>query len=383
MQRNRKASDVLNRDVQTIGIDEPLSRCVGPLRSKGALIVFDQKKYTGIVDESMVYQPGLDLKSTKVKSVMKRVPRLLPDTPLEEAARLMVESGAKHLPVLKDDELLGIVSSREMLSSYVEEGASLEKVSGIMVRRPLVIGMDNTIAQALSIMRENGISRLLVMKGEGLAGIVTLHDIVRKAMVPKQRMKRDRQMSVDGRMFDAEIRSIMVEQVITANRNDSIRHVINLMLERGISSVPIVEDGKLIGLVTTSDILKHMAAQRMQSPVVFIQLASKDDVEDIDMEEINSIIGRLVRKYQKFIGNASITVYVKRHKERRRGDILTHVRLQVLASNYGETTVGEGWGIYAALRTAIKNMEKKIQRQKEMVSMKGEELLYDTLRFLA
>ncbi|MCL4339659.1 MAG: hypothetical protein M1388_00850, partial [Thaumarchaeota archaeon] len=142
------------------------------------------------------------------------------------------------------------------------------------------------------------------------------------------------------------------------------------------------DDGKLVGLVTTSDILEHIAAQKMQTPVVFIQLASKDEVEDIDMEEINSILGRLVRKYQKFTGNASITVYVKRHKERKRGDILTHVRLQILASNYSETTIGEGWGVYSALRVAIKNMEKKIQKQKELATMEGEELLYDTLKFL-
>lgn len=382
MQNNRTVNDVMNRDIQTIGADEPLSKCVGLLKAKKMLIVLDQKKYAGIVDESIVYRQGLDLKSTKVRAVLKRVPKLSPDTHLEEAARLMVESGVKHLPVLRDNELLGVISSKEILSFYAEDKFSLEEVSSIMVRRPLVIGADNSIAQALSLMRENGVSRLPVIKGERLAGIVTLHDIVRKAMVPKQRVERDRQMSIDGRMFGAEIRSIMVEEVITGNKNYSIRKIINLMLKNDISSVPIVDDGKLVGLVTTSDILEHIAAQKMQTPVVFIQLASKDEVENIDMEEINSILGRLVRKYQKFTGNASITVYVKRHKERKRGDILTHVRLQILASNYSETTIGEGWGVYSALRVAIKNMEKKIQKQKELVAMEGEELLYDTLKFL-
>jgi CBS domain-containing protein len=59
-------------------------------------------------------------------------------------------------------------------------------------------------------------------------------------------------------VFKLKVRDVMTSELITATRSDTLRHVQKLMQERHISGVPIVEDGRLFGLVTVDNILRAL-----------------------------------------------------------------------------------------------------------------------------
>ena len=110
-----------------------------------------------------------------VQDVMQ--PRLItvgPDAPLAEAARLLLARGVRHVLVVEDDELLGIVSDRDVKRAM----PSTAPVREVMTRTVITTGPTFPIEEAARVMVSERISALPVTKGGRLVGIVTETDIL-------------------------------------------------------------------------------------------------------------------------------------------------------------------------------------------------------------
>lgn len=102
-----------------------------------------------------------------------------------EALKLCRERSVRHLPVVERDELVGMVSDRDLRSATPAFGdparaASLQKivVSDVMTRDVVKIRPDDPIEMAANVMRECGIGGLPVVDGSALVGIVTSSDVM-------------------------------------------------------------------------------------------------------------------------------------------------------------------------------------------------------------
>jgi CBS domain-containing protein len=89
----------------------------------GSLGVIDGRSLIGVLTERDLVRAmaaGADFEATMVEAYMSRDPDTFPaDTSVEEAARWIGEYGYRHLPVTEDNQLLGIVSVRDLLKAVV------------------------------------------------------------------------------------------------------------------------------------------------------------------------------------------------------------------------------------------------------------------------
>ncbi len=106
-------------------------------------------------------------------------------TTAAEALKLCRERGVRHLPVMEDDELVGMVSDRDLRSATPAFGdlaraAALQKiiVSDVMTSDVVTIRSDDPIEMAANLMRERSIGGLPVVNGSRLVGIVTSSDVM-------------------------------------------------------------------------------------------------------------------------------------------------------------------------------------------------------------
>jgi CBS domain-containing protein len=92
-------------------------------RSHGSIAVIDGRQLVGIVTERDVVRAvaeGVDLAVTPVRSRMASEPDVFaPDTDVFEAGEFLLESGYRHLPVVDDGTLLGVVSLRDLLGAVL------------------------------------------------------------------------------------------------------------------------------------------------------------------------------------------------------------------------------------------------------------------------
>jgi acetoin utilization protein AcuB len=112
-----------------------------------------------------------------------------PDTPLVKVLRLLQGRGFRHVPVVKDDVLVGIISDRDVKQSMVSAATSAEgrerdqlldrlTAGQIMARSVRTIGPMFTVEDAVKLMVTQRISAVPVTEGERLVGLVTETDVL-------------------------------------------------------------------------------------------------------------------------------------------------------------------------------------------------------------
>ena len=120
------ASDVMNVRLVTVSPDESAQMAVGKMMDAGigAVLVCDSSRLVGIFTERDVLRltgEGQDLRGGPVGEVMtERVVTIGPDDDIFAAARVMGEKRIRHLPVVQDGNVLGVVGIRDVMRSLVE-----------------------------------------------------------------------------------------------------------------------------------------------------------------------------------------------------------------------------------------------------------------------
>ena len=97
-----------------------------------------------------------------------------------EAARFMMEHNIGALPVLRNGELAGIFSERDIMNRVVAVGRTpaYTAVSEVMTANPRAVDLNETIEECLFIMHEFGFRHLCIVEGKQLKGLVSLRDIL-------------------------------------------------------------------------------------------------------------------------------------------------------------------------------------------------------------
>jgi acetoin utilization protein AcuB len=114
------------------------------------------------------------------------------------------------------------------------------QIVNLMTPDPTTISQHDTLAKAKSLMDEGRFRRLPVMDNEQLVGIVTERDL----------------REYTGYLDSTRVTAAMRTPLLTVTPYDAVEDAALLMLKHKIGGLPIVAEGKLVGIVTTSDLLK-------------------------------------------------------------------------------------------------------------------------------
>jgi CBS domain-containing protein len=97
-----------------------------------------------------------------------------------EAARFMMEHNIGALPVLRNGELAGIFSERDIMNRVVAVGRmpGTTKISEVMTPNPKAVSVEETVENGLFLMREFGFRHLPITDGKQLKGLISLRDLL-------------------------------------------------------------------------------------------------------------------------------------------------------------------------------------------------------------
>ncbi|MBI5065110.1 CBS domain-containing protein [Candidatus Woesearchaeota archaeon] len=117
-------------------------------------------------------------------------------------------------------------------------------VGEAMTVNPVVVTPDTTLLEAAEIMERSHVGSLVVKEKDKLVGIATEQDLVRKGLVKNKKSG------------EIKIREVMETDLRTITTDNDVFDALQMMRDYNIRHLPVVEKGKLVGLVTTKDILK-------------------------------------------------------------------------------------------------------------------------------
>jgi len=115
-------------------------------------------------------------------------------------------------------------------------------VADIMSRNLLSVGADERLADAARRMDERGVGAVLVMEGERLLGILTERDLMRAV--------------ARGVGDDARVAERMTKNPETIESSDTTDHAASLMIHGGFRHLPVLEGGKVAGIISIRDLMR-------------------------------------------------------------------------------------------------------------------------------
>ena len=129
-------------------------------------------------------------------------------------------------------------------------------VDGIMTREVVTVAPDTALSDIRAQLHEGGFRHLLVLDDGALVGVISDRDVLR-ALSPFLDTYSEEHRDV--RTLGRPAREIMRADPVTVTPGTDVEDASSLLLDHSISSLPVVEDGEIIGIVTTKDLLRHYA----------------------------------------------------------------------------------------------------------------------------
>jgi len=123
-----------------------------------------------------------------------------------------------------------------------------------MTRRPITVGQDEPITEALSVIRMEKVRHLPVLDKNGkLVGIVSEKDLLYASPSPATSLSI---YEVHYLLSKVKVKDVMTKQVITAQEATPLEEVARMMADNKIGCVPVVRDADLVGIITETDIFR-------------------------------------------------------------------------------------------------------------------------------
>ena len=123
----------------------------------------------------------------KIADILAQNQRVLSvnaDQKVMEAVRLMTEFNIGAVPVLRDGELVGIFSERDLMRRVVANGRSpgMTEVGEVMTAKPRTVSVETDVEECITMMREAGFRHVPVVdETHKLRGVISLRDIVMRS----------------------------------------------------------------------------------------------------------------------------------------------------------------------------------------------------------
>lgn len=162
-----------------------------------------------------------------------------------------------------------------MARERAEEGRELMATArDIMTRDPVTIVPTLGVKDAARLMVERGVGALPVLDGDRLVGLVTEGDLIMKDVKVEfpsyihllggfllyppdtQRMESELKKAVA-----ATVEDVMTQEPVTVDEGMSVEDVATLMVEREVSKLPVLSGGRLVGIISKSDIVRSIAME--------------------------------------------------------------------------------------------------------------------------
>ena len=122
-----------------------------------------------------------------------------------------------------------------------------------MKRDPVTVSPEDSFRHAMTLIRQKGVRHLPVVEEDRLVGIVTDRDIRQTSPSPATSLEIH---ELHYLLEKVRIREIMTRKVYTVTPDTPVEEAARLMLEHRIGGLPVLQEGRLVGILTETDLLK-------------------------------------------------------------------------------------------------------------------------------
>ncbi|MGI9566772.1 MAG: CBS domain-containing protein [Nitrosopumilus sp.] len=250
----------------------------------GRLVVEFNKKPVGIVTEKDIAKSisvfsGKPIAKIAIQDIMsKDLVTVLPDSSIYDCAKLMKKHGISSVVVRNPrGKLVGIVTKTDLVSTFLVQSTASLPISKIMTKKIITVSPNDSIFEVESVLLNSKIRRVVVIsKNKSPVGIITYRDFVpaktfdlyKEFTDPEERTEifwsqqlNEFNVNNPSYLLTFLAKDIMTKDPYYVSPNDSVYTAAIIMIRHGISGLPVVQDKKIVGIITKSDIVNVIASR--------------------------------------------------------------------------------------------------------------------------
>ncbi|HLC88819.1 MAG TPA: CBS domain-containing protein [Candidatus Nanoarchaeia archaeon] len=369
---------LIKEDFIVLQDEATVSELVGMLKQqeKRSALVFRKNKYLGLVEKKWLLHSKLDVTKMKLKHYVQKTPLLSEHADVIETAYLMYQSNLNIVPVERNKMIVGVLSAIDVakLGSELPE-AGKWKVKDVKLEKAVKVNKDEPIAKAIEFMNLKHVDHLPVFEGNKLSGILTYRDILRKYLnwSPKRDISAKFNTMASSRSAEADMPHLANlpisdfstnDNLLTLSNNAYLKQGIEMMSNKGVNSIIIMDNEEVLGLLTAKNILRKVGSLKI--PINYnIQFIGINELklEPYQKYNLKKICSNEAFKLQRKLKTEfSLVVHVKAYdKQGTRQKYSVNLRVehpgQLLNSSEDD------WDLETALRKTFNNAKNTIDKK--------------------
>lgn len=246
----KSAADLLC-EVPLLSADDHATHARSVLRDdhfREAFVVDGRGGLAGYIDISDVLRIGATRSNVTVDGFVREAPSVPPDASLERVGALLRDHRTDSVAVVGQDGcVLGGILLAEIFPILLSRHEPRGLVSELMSARVVTVEADDPVSRVQALVQESGFSAFPVLKRRQLVGMVSRRDLLGSG-----RARRP----ADGKLA---VEAIMATPAITISPDAPVSDAAALICRRDISRLPVVEKGRVAGIIDRHDVLRALA----------------------------------------------------------------------------------------------------------------------------
>lgn len=131
-------------------------------------------------------------------------------------------------------------------------------ISEIMTKNLVTANVSDSLTHINTLLKENNIGHLPIVSGRTLVGIISKTDMLRLSFADIY----EDQTNVDETVFQMlRTEQVMVHNPLTVDVHDTVREVAEMMSKVEFHALPVLEEGKVVGIISSTDLIKYLLSQ--------------------------------------------------------------------------------------------------------------------------
>jgi CBS domain-containing protein len=256
-----KVKEIMTTKIISVDKDDSLKRVLDLMQKYDItkIPVLEEKKFFGLATDNVIAyklgsirKRGITASRLHASSVTeKEVKVVSPDEDVKNILKTVGEPGPTMLPIVENGKLVGLVTKADLLPLVKNKN----QLHSIMQKKVHVVSIDDRVINARRIMITENVARLPVLEEKKLVGIISDIEIALAFASLKKAFSLGKQKH---RLDELLVKDVMRSPVVWTNPSMSIADAAQLMLNQNIGALPLMENEKLVGMVTRTDLLRSI-----------------------------------------------------------------------------------------------------------------------------
>lgn len=232
----------------------------------------------------------------KVGSLAHPIRSLSEDDTIEKAVSIITHYRTRSAPVVKNNEIIGVVDSQSILKLIAELDNRWIQANSIFTQNPIAIDRNTPIGTARRIMVNKRIDHIPVINKNNVAQVLTSYHVL-QTILPRERVGKKDIGSKKIRSMEPAVGNLGTNRLTECSPLEDLSSVLSSMLHANTTFCLVTNRGNLQGIITYRDILNLLARKQKSDVPLFIMGLPKEDNTPIITEKFNKVMDRISKVY--------------------------------------------------------------------------------------